>query len=96
MPAQNAFIHVFVNVFNKTTIPLALVGYDIVIANAHSWNNCQIFQRSVMQIMIVAAVFEPLNLIIFDTKFDSTSIYQIQSPDYNTTIIFELFRSSSR
>ncbi len=27
-------------VFNKTIIPLALVGYEVVIANARSWNNC--------------------------------------------------------
>ena len=45
----------FVRVFNKTIIPLALVGYEMIIANlvpraslaihhlicnAHSWNNC--------------------------------------------------------
>ena len=45
----------FVGVFNKTIIPLALVGYEMIIANsalraslaiyhlisnAHSWNNC--------------------------------------------------------
>ena len=45
----------FVGVFNKTIIPLALVGYEIIIANSalraslafnhlksnvHSWNNC--------------------------------------------------------
>ena len=45
----------FVGVFNKTIIPLALVGYDMIIANsalraslaiyylisnAPSWNNC--------------------------------------------------------
>ena len=35
----------FVGVFNRTIIPLALVGYEMVnysqlIANAHSWNNC--------------------------------------------------------
>ena len=45
----------FVRVFNKTMIPLALVGYEMIIANsalrassaiyhfisnAHSWNNC--------------------------------------------------------
>ena len=30
------------SVFNKTIIPLALVGYEMIIAksNAHSWNNC--------------------------------------------------------
>ena len=47
----------FAGVFNKTIIPLALVGYDMIIANsvlrtslalyhlisnAHSWNNCSI------------------------------------------------------
>ena len=44
----------FVGVFNKTISPLALVGYEMIIANstlraslgyhlisnAHSWNNC--------------------------------------------------------
>ena len=45
----------FVGVFNKTIIPLALVGYEMIIdnearsaelaiyhliSNAHSWNNC--------------------------------------------------------
>ena len=29
----------YVGVFNKTIIPLALVGYEMIIANAHSWNN---------------------------------------------------------
>ena len=29
----------FVGVFNNTIIPLALVGYKMIIANAHSWNN---------------------------------------------------------
>ena len=28
------------NVLYKTTFPLALVGYEMIIANAHSWNNC--------------------------------------------------------
>ena len=30
------------SVFNKTIIPLALVGYEMIIAksNAHSWNKC--------------------------------------------------------
>ena len=30
------------SVFNKKIIPLALVGYEMIIAksNAHSWNNC--------------------------------------------------------
>ena len=43
----------FVDVLNKTIIPLALVGYEMIIAsaslaiyqlisNAHSWNNCAI------------------------------------------------------
>ena len=27
-------------VFNKTIIPLALVGYEMIIANARSWINC--------------------------------------------------------
>ena len=39
----------FEGVFSKTIIPLALVGYEMIIAdlvlsimsfNAHSWNNC--------------------------------------------------------
>ena len=35
----------FVGVFNKTIIPLALVGYEMIIANSariqrRSWNNC--------------------------------------------------------
>ena len=29
----------FVGVFNKTFVPLALVGYEMIIATAHSWNN---------------------------------------------------------
>ena len=30
----------FVGVFDKTIIPLALVRYEMIIANVHSWNNC--------------------------------------------------------
>ena len=33
----------FVDVFNKTIIPLAFVGYEMIyrlISNTHSWNNC--------------------------------------------------------
>ena len=34
----------FVGVFNKTIIPLALVGYETIISqlisNAHAWSNC--------------------------------------------------------
>ena len=30
----------FVGVFNKTIIPPALVGYETITANVHSWNNC--------------------------------------------------------
>ena len=29
----------FVGVFNKTFVPLALVGYKMIIATVHSWNN---------------------------------------------------------
>ena len=29
----------FVGVFNKTFVPLALVGYGMIVATAHSWNN---------------------------------------------------------
>ena len=29
----------FVGVFNKTIIPLALVGFKMILANVHSWNN---------------------------------------------------------
>ena len=46
----------FVDVLNKTIIPLALVGYEMIIAraslaiyhlisNAHSWNNCEILTK---------------------------------------------------
>ena len=49
------YFSIFWGVFNKTIIPLALVGYEMIIANsalraslaiyhlisnAHSWNNC--------------------------------------------------------
>ena len=47
---ESSFLY-FGGVFNKTIIPLALVGYEMIIANsaqaiyhlisnAHSWNNC--------------------------------------------------------
>ena len=48
----------FVGVFNKTVIPLALVGYEMIIANSgylpfiskvHSWNNCQLYRWRITQ-----------------------------------------------
>ena len=53
---------VFVGVFNKTIIPLAVVGYEMIIvnsalrallaiyhliSNAPSWNNCEIAGRRI-------------------------------------------------
>ena len=39
-PSWGAQILQFFECFNKTIIPLALVGYEIVIANPRAWNNC--------------------------------------------------------
>ena len=33
-------LYILGGAFNKTIIPLTLVGYEMIIANARSWNNC--------------------------------------------------------
>ena len=59
-----------VGVFNKTIIPLALVGYEMIIAksNAHSWNNCWIYHYIIRRIhtvktMAISRLTSKLSLI---------------------------------
>ena len=69
----------FVSVFNKTIIPVTLVGYEMIIANlvlrtslaiyhlisnVHSWNKCWLFHFSLTIMLRQNTLFYPSEIIL--------------------------------